>query len=206
MKQFKTILYIHIAASILAVLILIIIPWDDRLRWNIGYIIRWTVPVSALFLMFFIPREYPNKKKKNLKLYLKIFWGLPIATGIITAFFWIFGLAYLFLLSIAFIPNASLIEQGEYVIRQEQSMRVCYILYQRQGLLEVKKEEIGGQGGMHIKKDTIEVSWYEDNKDLMNLEKKSLRVHSLSYDEPNHRIFFHCADTTIIYPPEHPSF
>lgn len=111
MKYFKPILCIHIAALILGAILLLAIPFEDKLRWNMGYVVSWTVFLSALVVSCRIPSAI--KFRKLLKAYLIVFWSLPVA-GLCCMGFYAFY--FPFLIKGTFIPSATIVGNKQYVL------------------------------------------------------------------------------------------
>lgn len=72
MKFFKSIVCIHVIVLIIGIIILIAVPTADKLRWNMGYVVSWTVFITALLISCHMPRKF--RFRKLLKIYLTVFW------------------------------------------------------------------------------------------------------------------------------------
>jgi len=123
----RIILFTHITALLVGIGIIIFFPFD-KLRWNCGYVVSWLILVTAIMLTFSRSRDF--RFKKQLKVYLSIFWGLPVISILISIVVWVFGIVFITILLNMFIPQSPVFENENYTIRATKSpMIINYDVY-----------------------------------------------------------------------------
>lgn len=90
--KFKTLAIIHLTGIALVISRLCLIPLGDHLRFGIGYIVCWTVVVSAALAFFRVPKGMP------LRRWMKAYFGFYFFN---TCFMALYPLAMVVLFAIA---------------------------------------------------------------------------------------------------------
>lgn len=142
MKYFKSILCVHIITLIIGVIILFVIPVEDKLCCNMGYVLLWTILLTAIAVSCSIPIKV--KFKKIIKGYLIAFWTLPIIVLCCMGFYAIY---FPYLMKSLLVPSAKVIENEQYILREapfDIRMR-GNCLYSKRGLLEIYVGDIGNE-------------------------------------------------------------
>lgn len=185
MRRFKLIVCMHIIALIIGVIILFVIPMEDKLCWNMGAVLLWTILLTAIAAGCSMPAKI--KFKKTIKGYLIVFWALPVIAlccmGPYAIYFPGIVESWLF-------PPVKIIENDRYILREapfDTRLR-GYSLYCKRGLLEIY---IGDTGNEEYEYGywSVEPTPLPANTDFKSLvvspEKNSIAVA--------------CADTILTY-------
>lgn len=185
MKYFKLILGVHIIALVIGVATLFVIPMEDKLCWNMGAVLLWTILLTAIAVVGSMPVKM--RFKKVVKGYLIVFWTLSVIAlfcmgpyvfyfpGLVTS--WLF-------------PPARIIENDRYILRGapfDIRMR-GHSLYYKRGLLEIY---IGDTGTEEYEYGHLSI----DPTPLpANIDFKSLTV-----SPEKNSITVTCVDTILTY-------
>lgn len=183
MKFFKSIVCIHIIVLIIGIIILITVPTTDKLRWNMGYVVSWTVFITALLISCCMPRKF--RFRKLLKIYLTVFWCLPVAALCCMGFYAVY---FPLLLKEIFIPPTKITENKQYILRQappDVRMRGdC--LYMKDGFFEVYAGD-------------IESEEQEGESASPAHLPEGVEIHLLDVSPSTGTVTITCADTILTY-------
>ena len=164
----------HFGTTVLGIAALMCFP-EDKLRWNMGNIIAWLILLSALLMVFSIPKEY--KYRKALKRYLYVFFGVPVAGFVASIFVWVLAVIEITILCNMFIPDKPIFENEHYTLRAATSpMNRSYHIYKKEMFVE-----------KHLGR--IDNSFSPDD----------YVIRSVNYDSPSNRSTIVCADTTFVF-------
>lgn len=133
----------HLIGMFFCFFLLLFIPYDNHLRWHLGYIIVWVTYLSAIISFFLLPMGMRFRKWVKRYLGLHVFGSLMMVIFYIVGRLWdtFFGLASLPLLMIGFtmIPCQEYCKSEHYSIKEIKSGILGFPtvgLYQNNGLIE----------------------------------------------------------------------
>ena len=125
-KFFYIILYIHLLSGIIGLITLNLIGNCDRLRWNIGDILRLLFFLTPFVLMFCVPKKLPTWSKVCMRIY----FGVYIFPFVIFPPLWWFLFNF----------DTAVAENNQYIIRQYRYGGRDYYeqksIYKKSGILE----------------------------------------------------------------------
>lgn len=127
----KIVIIIHIIGLLLCAILLLALPVDDHLRWNIGYVIVWITTLSAFALVFV------NVKHRRLYIGFKSYAAIWVL--IILWSFTMQKLSYVPIFDMIYTPQHKYYETDGYVMRSGHPGLIDYpraALWKKEGLME----------------------------------------------------------------------
>lgn len=125
-KFFYIILYIHLLSGIIGLITLNLSSNCDRLRWNIGDILRLLFFLTPFVMMFCVPKKLPTWSKVCMRIY----FGVYIFPFVIFPPLWWFLFNF----------DTAVAENNQYIIRQYRYGGRDYYeqksIYKKSGILE----------------------------------------------------------------------
>lgn len=125
-KFFYIILSIHLLSGIIGLITLNLVGNCDRLRWNIGDILRLLFFLTPFVLMFCVPKKLPTWSKVCMRIY----FGVYIFPFVIFPPLWWFLFNF----------DTAVAENNQYIIRQYRYGGRDYYeqksIYKKSGILE----------------------------------------------------------------------
>ena len=125
-KFFYIILCIHLLSGIIGLITLNLIGNCDRLRWNIGDILRLLFFLTPFVMMFCVPKKLPTWSKVCMRIY----FGVYIFPFVIFPPLWWFLFKF----------DTAVAENNQYIIRQYRYGGRDYYeqksIYKKSGILE----------------------------------------------------------------------